>query len=172
MTPCVNPPGNPDPGFKPEVRQLEVFLGRVEATERFLRLSVDQLDAGPKVKGIINGLCPELVGLVYDLRSEVRNLEDKLGLRPGLEPWDPDIKNPDPRVTMDFFRNWAYDSLMVFDEGLKHLDPGSGKETANAQAYLMVANFGTGLWNAYNDMLAALERVEALLQARETTEHN
>lgn len=45
--------------------------------------------------------CSYFVNELYDVRTEIRNLEDKLGLHPGEEPYDPDIVNPDPRGTME-----------------------------------------------------------------------
>jgi hypothetical protein len=44
--------------------------------------------------------CSFFMNELYDVRTEIRNLEDKLGLHPGEEPYDPGIVNPDPRGTM------------------------------------------------------------------------
>lgn len=52
----------------------------------------------------------EFRGTVHDLRTEIFNLADTLGLRPGEDPYDPDL-SPDPRVTLGLIARWLGEDL-------------------------------------------------------------
>lgn len=58
----------------------------------------------------ISTRCNTFQWTLSDLRKEIRTLEDKLGMHPGEEPFDPGV-NPDPRVTMGLIERWTAEEL-------------------------------------------------------------
>ena len=66
-------------------------------------------------------MCQDFDSAVYDVKKEIRNLEDKLGLHPGEEPFDPNIVNPDPKVTMGFIERWIAAEIETLDKLVKKL---------------------------------------------------
>lgn len=68
----------------------------------------------------ISTLCREFESVVYDVRAEIRNLEDKLGLYPGEEPFDSHI-NPDPRATMSLIEKWIASEVQALDTLVRKL---------------------------------------------------
>lgn len=97
-------------------------------------------------------------GTLYDLRTEARNLEDKLGMHPGELPYDPAIKNPDPRVTMGFLRDWPFEDFQGLNRVVGALDA-AGEELA----YLLVADSAVNMLNAYQALGEALKSVNRKL---------
>ncbi|MBX9903965.1 MAG: hypothetical protein K2Y31_06365 [Burkholderiales bacterium] len=93
----------------------------------------------------------------HDVRAEVLNLEDKLGLRPGLKPYDPDIKNPDPRVTIGFIRDWLHADFVDLDQLVKEL------KGNNALGYILVSETGANMLNIHGDIVDGLRRIESIL---------
>jgi len=92
----------------------------------------------------------------FDVRAEVLNLEDKLGLRPGLEPYDPGIKNPDPRVTIDFIRDWLHADFVDLDKLLKELE-------GSPLAYILVSETAVNMMNLHMAIMDGVERIESIL---------
>lgn len=106
----------------------------------------------------------EFDNLIYDLRTEARNLEDKLGMHPGEEPNDPDIVNPDPRVTMGFLREWPLESFQMLDAVVRELEKLTESDKAAGIAYLLVAESAVNLLGAHAALQGALDRIGAILE--------
>jgi hypothetical protein len=103
----------------------------------------------------------EFDGLLYDLRTEARNLEDKLGMHPGEPPNDPDIRNPDPRVTLGFLCEWPRETFRMLDAVMRELERLAKGDLVSGSAYILVAESAVNMLNSNNDMQDALERIGA-----------
>jgi len=158
-----NPPGTPDPRLQDEVAVFARFPAELAANASYIRGELENLGCSSDRKSGIEHLCGELDGLAYDLRAEVHNLQDKLGLRPGEEPWDPDIVNPDPRATLGFFREWPGAVFQEMNDLVQALDK-DGKSGGSSLPFILVTESGVNVLNAHKDVLDAIERIEALLQ--------
>jgi hypothetical protein len=158
-----NPPGTPDPRLQVEVAVFARFPDELGSNASYMRGELENLGCSSDRKARIEHLCVELEGLAYDLRAEVYNLQDKLGLRPGEEPWDPDIANPDPRVTLGFFRDWPGAVFEEMNDLVQTLNKDGEKEGSSLH-FMLVAESGANMLNAHKDVLDAIERIEALLQ--------
>lgn len=106
----------------------------------------------------------EFDNLLYDLRTEARNLEDKLGMHPGEEPNDPDIVNPDPRVTMGFLREWPRETFLMLDAVVRALAELAEGDQAAGIVYILVAESAFNMLNANTALLEALDRIGATLE--------
>lgn len=77
-------------------------------------------------------LCDEFDSALYDIRKEVRVLEDKLGIHPGEEPFDPEVMNADPGATISLIMGWLQqatedlDAAVMKVQGLTEHVPGLG----------------------------------------------
>lgn len=103
----------------------------------------------------------EFDGAIHDVRTEIRNLEDKLGLHPGEPPQDPDIANPDPRATMRLIRNWRWTEIEALDPLVRRLQATAKVDIAFGLASLLVGESATNILNAFNAVEAALAHIEA-----------
>jgi hypothetical protein len=158
-----NPPGTPDPRLLDELAVFARFPVELGSNASYMRGELENLGCSPDRKTGIEHLCGELDGLAYDLRAEVYNLQDKLGLRPGEEPWDPDIVNPDPRVTLAFFRDWPRAVFEEMNDLVQALDKDREKE-GSSLPFILVAESGANVLDAHKEVLDAIDRIEALLQ--------
>jgi hypothetical protein len=158
-----NPPGTPDPRLQEEIAVFARFPIELGSNASYMRGELENLGCSSDRNARIEHLCGELDGLAYDLRTEVYNLQDKLGLRPGEEPWDPDIANPDPRVTLDFFRDWPRAVFEEMHDLVQTLKEDSENE-GGTLPFILVAESGANMLNAHKDVLDAIDRIEALLQ--------
>lgn len=82
-------------------------LQEMQSNVIYMRREEAGLALADEPRAALGQVLDELDGLLHDLRTEARNLEDKLGMHPGEPPNDPDIRNHDPRVTMAFLREWT-----------------------------------------------------------------
>lgn len=146
-----------DTRFLAEAAILGEFVAELQSNADYVAREIDNLPDSAEVKASIVGVCDGLNGLACDLRSEVLNLHDKLGLRPGEPPYDPDIVNPDPRVTLGLFRNWPREELGKLNELVQRL---TGEDSAG---FVLVAESATNILNAYHRAMEAADRIERLL---------
>ena len=92
--------------FTKPVLTLYRSLDEIAANLAYIRRELPVLGTGDVVRAAITGMCDEFDSALYDVRKEVRTLEDKLGMHPGEEPFDTDVVNPDPKVTPSLIETW------------------------------------------------------------------
>jgi len=102
---------------------------------------------------------------VFDVQKEIGNLEDKLGMRPGQPPFDPDIKNPDPRVTMGFIADWLWSEIEDMLRTVSRLDAAARVSPDLGSAYLLVGESATNILHAYMKVKDALDAIAERLQS-------
>jgi len=97
------------------------------------------------------------------VRKEIRNLEDKLGMHAGEEPFDPEINNPDPLVTIGFINKWLGTEIEAMHQTVLHLDGLSKDDHALGGAYLLVAESAENILTAYSNVQVSLVRIREML---------
>ena len=145
--------------FAEPVSSLYASLSDVSANIHYVEKALPTISIDDSERSQIVELCDEFHSALYDVRKEVRNLEDKLGMHPGEEPFDPDIVNPDPKVTMSFIDEWMRDAIVLMHGTVKKLEALSTSK-ADGGAYLLVAESAVNILGAYSaikDALAAIE---------------
>ena len=112
----------------------------------------------------IGQTCATFQSTLYDVRTEIRNLEDKLGMHPGQPPFDPDIKNPDPRVTMGFIADWLWIDIEGMHRTVSRLEEVSKAAPDLGSAYLLVAESATNILSAHMNVKDALDMIGGQLE--------
>ena len=135
------------------VSDLYSNLADIEANVRFIAEQLPTLHVTESERSSIKALCGEFESAIHDVRTEIRNLEDKLGMHPGEPPFDPDIVNPDPRVTMRFISSWTWDPIQQMNTIVQQL------QSSGSDAYLLVAESAVNVLKSFDAMREALDRI-------------
>ena len=144
-----------------EVALLAEFVTVLRDNASYMNKEVPGLVDSPQVKAAIAERCANLASLAWDLADEIINLQDKLGLRPGQPPHDPNIVNPNPRVTLAFFRNWPREELSKLNDLLESLRVEDMPQTRSSSlSFLLVAESAINILNAYAHAMDAADRIE------------
>jgi len=147
-----------------DIGTVHASLAEVQSNVSYMRREQAGIPISDAARNSLKKVLDEFDGLLYDLRTEARNLEDKLGMHPGEPPNDPDIRNPDPRVTLGFLREWPRETFQMLDVVVRALERLAAGDRATGSAYLLVAESAVNMLNAHKDVLEAVDRTEALLQ--------
>jgi len=147
-----------------DIGTVHASLAEMQSNVSYMRREQAGIAISDAVRTSLKKVLDEFDGLLFDLRTEARNLEDKLGMHPGEPPNDPDIRNPDPRVTLGFLREWPTEPFLMLDTMVRELERLAAGDRAAGSAYLLVAESAVNMLNAHEDVLEAVDRIEALLQ--------
>ncbi len=147
--------------YDTDVGTVHTALAEMQSYVGYMRSEQAGIPLPDAARASLKKALDEFDGLLYDLRTEARNLEDKLGMHHGEQPNDPDILNPDPRVTMGFLREWSREPFQMLDAVVRELDRPSEGDMAAGSAYILVAESAVNMLTANNALLEALERIEA-----------
>lgn len=154
-----------DPAFgEPRLAALRTGLEEISANVEYVLKELPGIRAsiGGPVADDAGAVFMDFRGCVYDVRAEIINLRDKLGLGTPGEPSDPDIKNPNPRVTAGFIRNWLHADFEKLHALVQRLDAAKDDPGAGL-AYLLVAGSAANMLNAFLGIVTTLEELEARL---------
>lgn len=88
----------------------------------YVKQELPALPIPAEIRSEISTVCDTFQWTLSDVRKEIRNLEDKLGMHPGEEPCDPNIVNPDPQVTIGFIQRWILEELSALHDLVQKLD--------------------------------------------------
>lgn len=88
----------------------------------YIQKELPTLSIPAETRDEISTMCNKFQWTLSDLRKEIRNLEDALGMHPGDEPFDPSIVNHDPHVTIGFIQKWIAAELSTLRELVEKLD--------------------------------------------------
>ncbi len=114
----------------------------------------------------ISQACEEFNSAIYDVRKEIRNLEDKLGMHPDQQPFDPNIKNPDPRVTMECISNWLWNEIEIIQGLVKQLEELSKARRDFGVLYALVSESAAYILGSYIKLKDTLDLITARLELK------
>ena len=147
--------------FGPCIGQLYTALSEIAGNIEYMRQAFPADDLPDADHKRLDHLCGEWEGAIYDVRKEIRNLEDKLGMHPGEEPFDPDIMNPDPHVTMGFINDWLWTEIEAMNQTIVDLRPRAGDTDALGSIWLLVTESAVNILNAFSVMQKSLASIAA-----------
>lgn len=150
--------------YDTDVGTIWADLGEVQSNVSYMCLELANVPLSEELKPELVGVLYEFDSLLHDLRAEARNLEDKLGMHPGEEPNDPNIVNPDPRVTLGFLSEWPKESFLMLDAVVRKLEQVAQRDMTAGSAYILVAESAVNVLKAHTEMLDAVERIRATLE--------
>lgn len=135
----------------------------IAANVAFMGGELPRIELTPHFRDSIVTLCSDLESVLYDVRNEFKNLEDKLGLRPGLEPHDPGIVNPDPRVTLHFIRSWLEAEIFPINALVRSLLASRETNAKLGLACALVAESSANILTAYATIAGTVLAIETHL---------
>lgn len=94
------------PAMMSSISELHESVSRMAQDLTHIQEELPHWDVSEALKREIVTVCQEFGSALYDIRKEIRTLEDKLGMHPNEEPFDPGVVNPDPRITMGLIERW------------------------------------------------------------------
>jgi hypothetical protein len=92
--------------FIAPISELYASVTAMAQNLTYIQEELSHWDISNTLKSEIVTVCQEFESALYDVRKEIRTLEDKLGMHPGEEPFDPGVVNPDPQVTLELIERW------------------------------------------------------------------
>lgn len=126
-------------------RCLDEIVGNIAYIGR--ELPALEMDDG--ARAAITRMCNDFDSALYDVRKEVRTLEDKLGMHPGEEPFDANVVNPDPKVTLSLMETWLRRELKALHAVVKELERVAERDPAMRSVFVLVAESGANILNAF-----------------------
>ena len=108
--------------FTQPISNLYQWNNVINRNLAYIKKELPTLSIPAEIRDEISTVCDKFQWTLSDVRKEIRNLEDKLGMHPGEEPFDPNIINPDPQVTIDFIQRWILEELQTLHELVQKLD--------------------------------------------------
>ena len=135
--------------FTEPILTLYRSLDEMAANLAYIGRELPALTMGDEVRAAITGMCDEFGSALYDVRKEVRILEDKLGMHPGEEPFDPDVVNPDPRGTLYLIETWLSRELERLHTVVKGLERGAEREPTLGIIFVLVSESGGNILKAF-----------------------
>jgi hypothetical protein len=150
--------------------ELSVFIQSISALYRgnqaivrnlaYIQTELPELALPGELSGEIAELCEDFLSAAYDVNTEIRNLEDKLGMHPGEEPYDPNIVNPDPRVTMGFIERWTGTEVHKLDALVRKVWALADQDApAYGLVNMLLTESAGNILQAYHAMKADLARI-------------
>lgn len=152
--------------FQDLIKKLYASLAEIAQNVDYILINLPSLTILHTERLNIERTCEEFKSAVYDVRKEIRNLEDKLGLHPDEDPFDPGINNPDPYVTMNFIDKWLCTRIYTMHQTVQHLEKLSMDTGASNSAYVLVAESAVNILNAYSAIKESLGSIGAELDRK------
>lgn len=147
------------------VLALHRSLDEMEANLAYISRELPELEMPGRVRAAITGMCDHFNSALYDVRKEVRTLEDKLGLHPGEEPYDPGVTNPDPKVTLALIEKWLVPELKDFHAIVELLRREKERDSEMGIVVVLVEESGANILNAFSAIKDSLSFIAAQLDA-------
>jgi hypothetical protein len=135
--------------FTEPVLTLYRCLGEMAANLAYISRELPALEMEDGIRAAIIGMCDDFDSALYDVRKEVRTLEDKLGMHPGEEPFDPNVVNPDPKATLSLIETWLRRELEALHVVVKKLERAAEQDPAMGGVFVLVAESGANMLTAF-----------------------
>ncbi|HNE06371.1 MAG TPA: hypothetical protein PLT08_17725 [Anaerolineales bacterium] len=136
--------------FTQPISNLYQWTDVINRNLAYIKKELPKLSIPAEIRDEISAMCDGFQWMLSDVRKEIRNLEDKLGMHPGEEPFDPHITNPDPQLTIGLIQRWLLEELQTMHELIQKLDK---LATQDSQSYdlvaLLVRESATNILKAY-----------------------
>lgn len=149
--------------FTAEVQKLYASLREMAANLQYIRRESAHLEMPAALRTEISRGCEEFESALYDVRKEVRTLEDKLGMHPGEEPFDPDVVNPDPRANLGFILRWLQTELDALHEIVTRLDSTVKDDPSLGIVCVLVTESAANVHRSYTVISDAVRAIDAAL---------
>lgn len=149
--------------FNQAIHELYQSVSEIGANLEYITKEIPALNVSQELRKQVADVCEEFRSCLYDVKKEIRNLEDKLGMHPGEEPFDPNITNPDPKVTIGFIRNWLRRSIDEMHSLITGLE--NPKEANTTGLYILCAESGANILKAYQQIGEALDSIGRTLDS-------
>lgn len=92
--------------FEKPIENLYKWCRVIDENLAFILRELPTLRLPDDMRGEVSATCTDFQDAIHDVIEELRILEDKLGLHPGQEPYDPGVVNRDPRATLETIERW------------------------------------------------------------------
>lgn len=144
------------------ISDLYELTSEIEANLNYILKEIRTLDAPKNLEDRVCTVCEEFENTLRDVKKEIRVLEDKLGMHPGEEPFDPGVVNPDPKVTIGLIDLWLGKSIDQMHNLIKSLE--GSKDPDTITVYVLCAESGANILNCYRQIKDNLDLIAKRLE--------
>lgn len=130
----------------------------------FIERELPTLELADDLRDEIVAVCQRFKWTLRDIRKEIYTLEDKLGMHPGREPFDPNVVNPDPKPTMSLIERWLTEEAQAMDTLVRKLWALVEEDEGLSTVSVLVTESAANILNARTRIKEALSSISAQLQ--------
>lgn len=130
----------------------------------FIEKELPSLALADDLKDEIVAVCQGFGWTLRDIRKEIYTLEDKLGMHPGEEPFDPNVVNPDPKATMGLIEHWVAEEAQAMDALVRRLWALADENKGLGTMSVLVTESAANILHAQAKLKEALSSIAAQLQ--------
>lgn len=142
------------------IAALRRSTGLISENLSYIQKELPQLHAPENLRDEIIAACRNFEAAIWDVNSEIRNLEEKLGLCPG----EPETLNPDPGVTIGLIDRWLRAEIETFHQLVTKLRDLKAEDASMTGLEILVTESAANILHAYKDIRDNLDLITAHLR--------
>jgi hypothetical protein len=146
--------------FVEPIVALRCSTSRISESLSYIQKELPELHAPENMRDEIIAACRNFEAAIWDVNSEIRNLEEKLGLCPR----EPETLNPDPGVTIGLIDRWLRAEIVTFHQLVTKLRELKSVDASVAGLEILVTESGANILYAYKDIRDNLDFITARLR--------
>jgi len=146
--------------FVEPIAALRRSTGLISENLSYIQKELPQLHAPEDLRDEIITACRDFEAAIWDVNSEIRNLEEKLGMCPG----EPETPNPDPGVTIGLIDGWMRAEIVTFHQLVTKLRDLKSEDASVAGLKILVTESAANILHAYKDIRGNLDLITAHLR--------
>ena len=146
--------------FVAPVATLRRSTGLISENLNYIQKELPQLPAPENLRDEIIAACRNFEAAIWDVNSEIRNLEEKLGLCPG----EPETLNPDPGITIGLIDGWLRAEIVTLHQLVTKLRDLKSEDANMTGLEILVTESGANILYAYKDIRDNLDLITAHLR--------
>jgi hypothetical protein len=152
--------------FANHVSGLNRCLADIAANLAYVRQELLALNVSAAVGAEVLAMRDEFAAALDDVRSEVRILEDKLGMHPDEDPFDPNVLNADPKATTALIEKWLRREIDSWDAMARRLDQEAKRLPELTALLVLLTESGANICNAFAEIT---ERLKSIVNSIDST---
>ena len=126
----------------------------------YIQKELPELHAPENLRDEIIAACRDFEAAIWDVNSEIRNLEEKLGMCPG----EPETANPDPRVPIGLIGRWMRAEIERMHQLVIKLRELASEDANMGGLEVLVTESAANILYAHKDIRDSLDLITAHLR--------
>jgi len=145
--------------FVEPIAALRRSTGLISENLSYIQKELPELHVPENLRDEVVTACRNFEAAIWDVNSEIRNLEEKLGMCPE----EPETLNPDPRVTIGLIGHWMRAEIETMHQLVTKLRDLKSEDADMTGLEILVTESAANILYAYKDIRDNLDLITAHL---------